>query len=232
MGLSCPPTSMQSEWVFSHLGDLLKPHYSHLDLVRVNELAFLKVNLFLLDHPLVDLPLKQDSGLPMLSPTCAPHFYSFLCYLAYGLQVLSLALWWEDGCFCWVQLGLSHIQSKQHLPHNKTPTSWTNQQLPCSTTLTSWNKMYFSKHSLLPTSTCTSKFLLTTAFHCIWQYTVTTYDLLSVKWWWTFQKFPLKRTMTSGYVCLDLGSLGTFWICFFPSGVFLEWLLSCCGVIM
>uniref|UniRef100_A0ABM5FI97 Zinc finger BED domain-containing protein 6-like isoform X1 n=2 Tax=Pogona vitticeps TaxID=103695 RepID=A0ABM5FI97_9SAUR len=54
--LSCPPTSVQSERVFSHLSDLLRPHRSRLDPVMVERLSFIKANSPLLGFPSLDLP--------------------------------------------------------------------------------------------------------------------------------------------------------------------------------
>ncbi|XP_054833482.1 zinc finger BED domain-containing protein 4-like isoform X2 [Eublepharis macularius] len=53
--LSCPPTSVQSEQVFSHLADLLRARCSRLDPALVDQLAFVKVNLPLLGYPSLDL---------------------------------------------------------------------------------------------------------------------------------------------------------------------------------
>ena len=49
--LSIPPTSIQSEHVFSHLGDILRPCHSRLDPITVERLSFIKVNLPFLGSP-------------------------------------------------------------------------------------------------------------------------------------------------------------------------------------
>ncbi|XP_053145086.1 zinc finger BED domain-containing protein 4-like [Hemicordylus capensis] len=49
--LSCPPTSVQSERVFSRAGDVVTPSRSRLDPGLVEQLVFLKVNLPLLGYP-------------------------------------------------------------------------------------------------------------------------------------------------------------------------------------
>ncbi|KAJ7344655.1 hypothetical protein JRQ81_000605, partial [Phrynocephalus forsythii] len=49
--LSIPPTSVQSERVFSHMGDVLRPHRSRLDLETVERLTFIHFNLSTLGLP-------------------------------------------------------------------------------------------------------------------------------------------------------------------------------------
>ncbi|XP_053154471.1 zinc finger BED domain-containing protein 4-like [Hemicordylus capensis] len=54
--LSCPPTSVPSERVFSMVGDIVAPHRSCLDAGLVEQLVFLKVNLPELGYP--KLPIE------------------------------------------------------------------------------------------------------------------------------------------------------------------------------
>ncbi|KAJ7332362.1 hypothetical protein JRQ81_014542 [Phrynocephalus forsythii] len=49
--LSIPPTSVQSECVFSHMGDVLRPHRSQLDPETVERLTFIRFNLSTLGLP-------------------------------------------------------------------------------------------------------------------------------------------------------------------------------------
>uniref|UniRef100_A0A803SNT0 BED-type domain-containing protein n=1 Tax=Anolis carolinensis TaxID=28377 RepID=A0A803SNT0_ANOCA len=56
--LSCPPTSVQSERVFSIAGDVVTPHRSLLDPQTVEKLVFLKANLPVLNFP--DLDFETD----------------------------------------------------------------------------------------------------------------------------------------------------------------------------
>lgn len=49
--LSCPPTSVPSERVFSHAGNIVTPHRSCTRPSKVNELVFLKVNNLIFDYP-------------------------------------------------------------------------------------------------------------------------------------------------------------------------------------
>ena len=53
--LSCPPTSVASERVFSVAGDIVSPHRSRLLPWKVEQLTFLKVNYPLFKHPPLDL---------------------------------------------------------------------------------------------------------------------------------------------------------------------------------
>lgn len=53
--LFCPPTNVKSKLVFSDLGNILSAYHSLLDPSRVDKLAFLSVNLSLLDYPYLDL---------------------------------------------------------------------------------------------------------------------------------------------------------------------------------
>ena len=52
--LSCPPTSVESERVFSHAGDIVGPHRTRLLPWRVEQLTFLKVNSRLFDFSGLD----------------------------------------------------------------------------------------------------------------------------------------------------------------------------------
>uniref|UniRef100_A0A803THY3 BED-type domain-containing protein n=1 Tax=Anolis carolinensis TaxID=28377 RepID=A0A803THY3_ANOCA len=52
--LSCPPTSVQSERVFSLAGDVVTPHRSLVDPQTVEKLVFLKANLPMLNFPNLD----------------------------------------------------------------------------------------------------------------------------------------------------------------------------------
>uniref|UniRef100_A0A803TJW7 HAT C-terminal dimerisation domain-containing protein n=1 Tax=Anolis carolinensis TaxID=28377 RepID=A0A803TJW7_ANOCA len=54
--LSCPPTSVQSERVFSMASDVVTPHRSLLDPLSVEKLVFLKANFPVLNFP--ELPWK------------------------------------------------------------------------------------------------------------------------------------------------------------------------------
>ncbi|XP_062838596.1 zinc finger BED domain-containing protein 4-like [Anolis carolinensis] len=58
--LSCPPTSVQSERVFSLAGDVVTPHRSLLDPQKVEKLVFLKANLPVLNFP--DLDFDTDAS--------------------------------------------------------------------------------------------------------------------------------------------------------------------------
>uniref|UniRef100_A0A803T1C6 BED-type domain-containing protein n=1 Tax=Anolis carolinensis TaxID=28377 RepID=A0A803T1C6_ANOCA len=58
--LSCPPTSVQSERVFSLAGDVVTPHRSLLDPQTVEKLVFLKANLPVLNFP--DLDFDTDAS--------------------------------------------------------------------------------------------------------------------------------------------------------------------------
>uniref|UniRef100_A0A803TBZ6 BED-type domain-containing protein n=1 Tax=Anolis carolinensis TaxID=28377 RepID=A0A803TBZ6_ANOCA len=58
--LSCPPTSVQSERVFSLAGDVVTPHRSLLDPQTVEKLVFLKANLPVLNFP--DLDFDTDTS--------------------------------------------------------------------------------------------------------------------------------------------------------------------------
>uniref|UniRef100_G1KVQ6 BED-type domain-containing protein n=1 Tax=Anolis carolinensis TaxID=28377 RepID=G1KVQ6_ANOCA len=60
--LSCPPTSVQSERVFSLAGDVVTPHRSFLDPQTVEKLVFLKANLPVLNFP--DLDFDTDGPFP------------------------------------------------------------------------------------------------------------------------------------------------------------------------
>uniref|UniRef100_A0A803TK93 BED-type domain-containing protein n=1 Tax=Anolis carolinensis TaxID=28377 RepID=A0A803TK93_ANOCA len=58
--LSCPPTSVQSERVFSLAGDVVTPHRSLLDPQTVEKLVFLEANLPVLNFP--DLDFDTDAS--------------------------------------------------------------------------------------------------------------------------------------------------------------------------
>uniref|UniRef100_A0A7M4F8Z7 HAT C-terminal dimerisation domain-containing protein n=1 Tax=Crocodylus porosus TaxID=8502 RepID=A0A7M4F8Z7_CROPO len=70
--LSCPPTSILSERVFSITGDVVIPHCTCLDPGLVEQLVFLKVNLPLLGFPRLQV---QTEGVP-LSSLCL-HLFMF-----------------------------------------------------------------------------------------------------------------------------------------------------------
>uniref|UniRef100_A0A803T9E6 BED-type domain-containing protein n=1 Tax=Anolis carolinensis TaxID=28377 RepID=A0A803T9E6_ANOCA len=64
--LSCPPTSVQSERVFSLAGDVVTPHRSLLDPQTVEKLVFLKANLLVLNFPDLDF----DTDVPIGFVSC------------------------------------------------------------------------------------------------------------------------------------------------------------------
>lgn len=116
---SPPPTSVQSEQLFSLMGHILRPHLSCMNL------AFLKVSILLLGYPFLDLGSK-DAG-PCLPP---PLFLSVIWHVAHGL--CSQCLGGRMAASAWVgrldpynsvsihllMKYLPYIPSSQkHLPH-------------------------------------------------------------------------------------------------------------------
>lgn len=68
--LSCPPTCVPSERMFSVMGDIPSPHRSNLPPELVEQLVFLKVNLPLLGFP--DLPCETEFSASPAAVTASP----------------------------------------------------------------------------------------------------------------------------------------------------------------